>query len=135
VAFFDWNDTYSVSVKQMDDQHRRLFDLINEFYEGIARKKTKESVEKMLQGLLDYTRYHFGDEEKLMLENNYLGYKEQKTQHDYFIATVLDYQKRIAEGRLLLSVEITNFLKDWLVKHIQGKDRQYGPFLNAKGVR
>jgi hemerythrin len=130
-----WTDAYSVSVKPMDDQHKRLFDLINEYYEGIAQNKNKEAMAKILQGMLDYTKYHFSDEEKLMLSNKYPGYEEQKKQHDQFIATVEDYKQRIASGKLLLSVEVTNFLKDWLVKHIQGKDKQYGPYLNAKGVQ
>lgn len=134
MAYIEWDEAYSVSVKKMDDQHKKLFTLIDEFYNAIAQKRTKEATENLLHGLLDYTRYHFGDEEKLMLQNNYAGYKEQKAQHDYFISTVRDYQKRIHEGKMLLSVEITSFLKDWLVKHIQAKDRQYGPFLNTKGI-
>ena len=134
MAYIDWAEDYSVSVKPMDDQHKKLFALINEYYEGIAQKKNKEALAKIMQGLLDYTKYHFGDEEKLMLRNNYAGYQEQKTQHDYFIATIQDYQKRIDEGKLLMSIEITKFLKDWLVKHIQVKDKQYGPFFNTKGI-
>ncbi len=118
----------------MDDEHKRLFALINDYYEAMAANKAKEATQKILQGLLDYTKYHFGDEEKLMLRNNYPGYDEQKAQHTYFIDTIADYQKRIAEGKLLLSIEITNFLKDWLVKHIRAKDKLYGPFLNTKGV-
>ena len=135
MAYIDWTDSYRVNVKLMDDQHKRLFELIDEYYEGISQKKHKEALGKIMQGLLDYTQYHFGDEEKLMLQSGYAGYPEQKAEHDYFISTIQDYQKRITEGKLLLSLEITNFLKDWLVKHSQVKDKEYGPFLNAKGIR
>ncbi len=134
MSYIDWEQSYSVSVKGMDDQHKRLFQLINDYYEAIAQKKTKEATATILQGLLDYTLYHFGDEEKLMQRNGYQGFDEQKAQHTYFISTIQDYQKRINEGKLLLSIEITQFLKDWLVKHIQAKDKQYGPFFNDKGI-
>ena len=135
MSYFEWGENFSVSVHAMDDQHKKLFALISDYYDAIAQKKTKEANSAILQGLLDYTKYHFGDEEKLMLRNNFPGYQEQKAEHDEFIATIQDYQKRISEGRLLLSVEITGFLKNWLVKHIQVKDKQYGPFLNEKGIR
>lgn len=135
MAYIDWTEDYSVSVKPMDDQHRKLFALINEYYEGISQKKNAEALAKIMHGLLDYTKYHFGDEEKLMLKSGYAGYPEQKVQHDFFIGKIEDYQKRIAEGKMLLSIEITNFLKDWLVKHIKTKDKEYGPSLNAKGIR
>jgi len=135
MSYIDWVEDYSVSVKPMDDQHKKLFNLINEYYEGIAQKKNKEALTKIMQGLLDYTKYHFGDEEKLMLKCGYAGYPEQKAQHEFFISTIQDYQKRIAEEKLLLTIEITHFLKDWLVKHIKTKDKEYGPSLNAKGIR
>jgi len=135
MSYFEWGETYSVSVHDMDGQHKKLFALISDYYDAIAQKKTKEANAAILAGLLDYTKYHFSDEEKLMLRYNYPGYREQKADHDTFIATIQDYQQRIKEGKLLLSVEITGFLKDWLVKHIQVRDKEYGPFLNAKGVR
>lgn len=135
MAYIDWEEKHSVGVKDMDDQHKKLFALINDYYEAITQKKTKQATAQLLQGLLGYVRYHFGDEERLMLANDYPGYQQQKAQHDHFIATVHDYQKRTTQQTLLLPLEITGFLKDWLVEHIQGADKQYGPFLNAKGLR
>ncbi|MBI4871389.1 MAG: hemerythrin family protein, partial [Candidatus Riflebacteria bacterium] len=58
--------TYGVGVKDMDDQHKKLFALINDYYEAITQKKAKEAVAALLQGLLGYVRYHFGDEERLI---------------------------------------------------------------------
>lgn len=135
MSYIKWTDDYSVGVKTMDEQHKRLIDLINEYYEGIMQKKNKEALAKMMQGLLDYTKYHFGDEEKLMLQSGYAKLPAQKNQHEHFVNTIRDYQKRIDEGKMLLSIEITGFLKDWLVRHIQGEDKAYGPFMNAKGIR
>ncbi len=134
MSYIEWTNEYSVNVKQMDDEHKKLFALLDEYYEAMSQKRTKEAMAKIMKGLLDYATYHFGDEEKLMLQHGFAGYPEQREQHAYFLSTVQDYQKRLAEGKLLLSVEITSFLRDWLVKHIQAKDKQYGPFLNEKGV-
>jgi hemerythrin len=134
MAFFTWDESYSVGVKAMDEQHKRLFDILNEYYEAAIQRKTKEVTGRILAGLLEYTRTHFGAEEKMMSTHGYAGLEDQKAQHAQFVNTVQDYQKRLDEGKMLLSVEVTNFLKDWLVKHIQSKDRLYGPPLNAKGV-
>ena len=45
------------------------------------------------------------------------------------------YKKGFDEGKVLLSIDVIDFLKDWLINHIQGSDKKYGPFLNEKGLR
>ena len=74
MKYSEWTESYSVNVKNLDDQHRRLFTLIDEYYEAISQKKVQDATSAILRGLEDYTKYHFGDEEKLMLRCNYPGY-------------------------------------------------------------
>ena len=36
---------------------------------------------------------------------------------------------------MILTLEVMNFLKDWLTGHILGVDKKYAPFFAAKGLK
>lgn len=134
MALIDWSDNYSVNVKVMDDQHKKLINIINELNDSMKAGRSKDVMEKILKGLVDYTITHFSAEETLMKNNNYPGYTNQKSQHEALIKKVQDYQSKYQSGRMVMGVEIMSFLKDWLLNHISGSDKKYGPFLNEKGI-
>lgn len=134
MAIIDWSDEYSVSVKEMDEQHKKLIAMINELNEAMKSGKGKDVMEKILKNLVDYTVTHFASEEKLMQSGDYPGYLAQKSQHEALTKQVIEFQTKYHEGKAVLSVEIMSFLKDWLVNHIKGSDKKYGPFLNKKGI-
>ena|SRR5271157_3277584 len=134
MAMLNWSDEYSVMVKEMDEQHKKLVGMINDLHEAMKTGKGKDVMEKILKSLVDYTVTHFSSEEKLMQSNDYPGFLAQKSQHEALTKQVLDFQKKYHEGKAVVSVEIMNFLKDWLVNHITGSDKKYGPFLNKKGI-
>jgi hemerythrin-like metal-binding protein len=130
-----WDDKYSVGVTEMDNQHKRLIELISQFYEeGVKQKKPNEALQHVLDGLLEYTKFHFTSEEQLMKDNGYDGFDDQVKQHQVFIEKIEGFVKRFQEERLITPIEIINFLSDWLIKHIQGEDSKYGPHLNSKGI-
>lgn len=134
MALMAWNDSYSVKVKEMDDQHRKLLDMINELHDAMKVGKGKEVIGKVLTSLTDYTRRHFTSEESLMKLHGYPGYEEQKKAHNQLVIQVVEIQNKYNEG-LVQSQQIISFLKDWLINHIQGMDQKYGSHLNAKGVK
>ena len=134
MALITWNDSYSVKVKEMDDQHKKLVDMINQLHEAMKVGKGKEAIGKVLTSLTDYTRRHFTSEENLMKIHGYPRYEEQKKAHDGLVNQVADIQKKFSEGSAH-SQEVIMFLKNWLIHHIQGMDRDYGPHLNGKGVK
>ena len=76
MAFVDWNESYVIGIKDIDSQHKRLFDLINEFYAAIKDGKIAEGTGKIIEGLLDYTVFHFGFEERMMERQKYAGLAE-----------------------------------------------------------
>ena len=134
MALLTWNDSYSVKVKQFDDQHKKLVDMINKLHDAMKVGKGTESSKEILGSLVSYTQTHFNDEEKLMKQHGYPYYEQHKKEHNQLVMKVADVKKLIDEGKMLISQELMQFLKDWLVKHIQGEDQKYGPFLNSKGV-
>ena len=134
MALIDWSPAYSVKVKKFDDQHKKLVDLINQLHDAMKAGQGNSMIGTVLQSLVSYTGSHFADEIKLMQSHSYPDLAKHKAEHDKFVAQVLDFQKKFQDGSAMLTMSVLSFLKDWLVKHIQGEDKKYGPFLNGKGI-
>ncbi len=129
-----WSKSYSVGVSQMDSEHQRLVDLINSLYAAMRAGRSKDAIGSILDELISYTATHFAHEEKLMREADYDGLDEQKQSHEALVAQALEIQKKFRNGTAL-GQEVMNFLKSWLVNHIQGSDKKYGPAMNKKGIK
>ncbi len=144
MAFFEWDHRFSVRVAEIDRQHQRLIDLINQLYEAMNQGNDSntltsavnelDTMTSVLDELIDYSRYHFSTEEKYMLEYAYPEYDKHKGQHDHFADKVRTLRQDFDEGKALLSMEIMQFLRDWWKEHILGTDKRFGPFFNEKGL-
>lgn len=134
MALINWNETYSVKVKEIDAQHKKLVEIINELHEKMKEGKGKQIIEKLLTDLLDYTVFHFSFEEKLLNTHSYPDYKIHVKLHSDLIDEVKSFRKKYEGGNAMLSLELMDFLKRWLVEHILNSDKQYSTHLNASGV-
>lgn len=134
MAFFEWKDTLSVKVKEIDDQHKALIDMINRLYEAMRSGQGSSVVSGIVDDLSDYTVKHFSDEENMMARFEYPQLSAHKVEHEAFVAKVKDFQTGIKTGKMFLSIDILNFLSDWLRKHIMGTDQKYSDFFNTNGL-
>ena len=134
MALFNWNDSYSVSIKAIDEQHKVLIGLINDLHDAMKIGKGKEVLGPILEELVNYTVYHFGHEERLFTSNGYPDSANHKATHVKLIQQVKDIKNDFDNGKTVLSMEVMNFLKDWLGNHIMGTDKKYVPFLTSKGI-
>ena len=131
-----WSDKLSVGVKSIDDQHKKLVTLVNQLHDGMMAGKGKEAVGPVLKGLIDYTASHFKYEEDLFARTGYPEGAAHKKDHDDLVKKVLEIQKKYEQsGPGVLTIQVMNFLKDWLTAHILGSDMKYGPHLVAKGIK
>ncbi len=134
MSLISWSDSYSVRVASFDEQHKKLIVLIDELYHAMKQEKTKDVMENLLKELAKYTVYHFKGEEELMLQYNYPEMVTHKKEHDVFVKMITDYQDQFIAGKKTISLELFNFLCDWLINHINGTDKKYGAFFNSKGL-
>jgi hemerythrin-like metal-binding protein len=135
MALITWDESLSVGIESIDKQHMKLVDMINEFYESIRSKSTEEVLSDLIKHMREYVVFHFNSEEELLKLNRYPDYLDHKIEHEMFVNKVEDFEKRFNSGQLILSFEITNFLKSWLKNHIQGTDKKYSDFLISRGVK
>ena len=129
-----WSNSYSVKVSQMDQEHQRLIDIINNLYAAMRSGRSKEAIGSILDELVDYTKTHFSHEEQLMQQANYEGLAEQKRAHEALVSQLNEILDKYRSGTAL-GQEIMNFLKNWLINHIQGLDKQYAPAMHKKGIK
>jgi len=134
VEIMPWKAEYSVGINQIDEQHQRLVRLLNELHQAMYDGKSREVMTGVLSQLVDYTKGHFATEERLMQGYLYPGYTAHKAEHDQLTKTVLKFQQELTTGKAVMSIDVLEFLKNWLRNHILGTDQKYSPFLKSKGV-
>ena len=131
-----WTDKLSVGVGVLDDDHKRLVGMVNELYDAMQTGQGRTTLGRILGDLIKYTQVHFSREEKLFAETGYPAATAHKQQHDALTSQVLEVQRKYMAGSTaMLSIDVLQFLKGWLINHIQGTDQKYRSHLNAKGIR
>ncbi len=135
MALINWNTNYSVGIREIDDQHKKLISLINELYEAMRRGEGKAALGQVLGQMLDYTVYHFNSEERLFREYGYPDHEEHKQMHDYLSDNVRQLKAEYEAGSPAITRDAMLFLSNWLNVHILEVDKRYGPYLHSKGVQ
>ena len=134
MRFLEWNESMRVNIADVDYQHQELVRMICALNDAMAAGASHEVMGETITGLVNYTRTHFATEEAYFDRYGYPMADAHKAQHQDFVSRVEDFKRGFDEGRLFLSLDVMDFLGQWLVTHIQGSDREYGPFLNQRGV-
>lgn len=131
----DWGPRYFIGLKTMDDQHKVLVDLINELYEAFGSSKNEKVIRKVLDKLLEYTVFHFGNEEQLFSKYGYKEEEGHQLQHQKFIDKMKHFRDHFQKESVTVSFDLLNFLKDWLLNHILKIDVKYVAFMKEHGVK
>ncbi len=129
-----WTDSLSVGITSIDDQHKVLVDLINDLYQKMNGKAGKTATGNSLKKLIEYTKLHFKNEEKLFDQHNYPDKEAHKKSHRELVAQIVEFQEEFKVGKGDMSLKLMEFLKDWRVDHIKKADKKFSPFLKSKGV-
>ncbi|MBK7975276.1 MAG: hemerythrin family protein [Deltaproteobacteria bacterium] len=136
MPLMEWTPKLSVGIGQFDGEHQKLVGMVNDLFDAVQAGRGKDRLGPILDGLIAYTKTHFAAEERLMQQHQYPTFAAHKAEHDALTKQVLDVQQKFNGGATAaLSMEVMSFLKNWLVKHILGTDKSYGPYLNQKGVK
>ncbi len=134
MPIMSWIDAYSTGITEVDLQHKKLIGLINDLHDAMAKGQAKAILGEILGELVNYCASHFAMEEKLFDRHGYPDAANHKEKHQKMTAKVLALQMQFDQGRAMMTLEVMEFLQQWLDKHILGTDKKYVPFLNNKGV-
>jgi hemerythrin len=132
----EWIKDLSVGVELIDDQHRMLIKHLNNLTQAIEQNQGLKEIGTTLGFLIDYTDFHFSEEEGHMQANEYPGLEDHRVQHDKFKGNLKNLEEDFLEegATQALASSIDTLLVNWLVNHIRKVDVEFGEFLKSKGI-
>lgn len=136
MPLIEWSDELSVGINSIDEQHKKLVNMINALNDAMLSGSSNELLGKIFTGLANYTQKHFSYEENMFAEYGYPDSVEHKRQHSALISQVVSLQQKFVENpQRTMSADLMLFLKRWLTNHIMKTDKEYTDFLLSKGVK
>jgi len=130
---FFWNHSYSINIKEMDKDHQKQLDHLEEIHISITNNINDNEVFTLLDKLYTFSKKHFHNEEELMKKYNFEDFEDHKNIHQELLQKILVIKGELKKGSLDRSF-IAVILKEWLLKHIFEEDTKYSKFLNSKGI-
>ena len=138
---FAFTDKYKTGIEMVDDEHRRLFEIIAETKDVIDSEFLADKYDhimNLLDQLREYTEFHFKDEEVLMEKIGYPGLKVQKRAHAAFVERLVEIDFKdldnMDDNQQEYLLELIQFLVSWLSNHILGEDKKIGDFIVKQGI-
>lgn len=128
-----WDEKYNLGLPVIDNEHRRMFGILNELSRSIDNGNSETVLGSILARIRKYTECHFLNEEACMEKVAYPNLDQHRLLHAVLRQSVLAYQERYQSGERINSVEILNFLSDWLANHIQVEDIKLANWLTLVG--
>lgn len=130
-----WSNEYSVNVEEIDNQHKKLFKMINILHEAAVAKQSKDLLADLFNDLSDFCDSHFGMEENYFAQFQYPEAKKHISEHKVFRRRVEEFKNEFEAGEGLLSLRVSIFLNTWLKKHILGTDKKYVQCFHENGLK
>jgi hemerythrin len=126
-----WDDRYSVGIPLIDDQHKELIRLTNELYEGCLTgdEAARNFFFTAVHRAMDYVKYHFSTEEKLLENVKYPHLAAHRKQHEDFVLKLLGDVKSFQQGKKFVPNSFVRFLKEWILSHIAIVDTRYAAYI------
>lgn len=126
MSYWSWSPSLSIGIEQIDDQHRRIVDYLNDLDDANVSKDS-DKVSHVLMGLIDYTKTHFTFEESLMEKSGYPLSDSHKKVHETFVSHINNYRARHDKGEDIAR-QLMSELRIWLTNHIKKDDADYAPY-------
>jgi len=131
---YKWTPDLSLGDEIIDKDHQMLFDLLDRYYNGLINNGPHMELVELIKCMLDYAHTHFGHEEALMYQLDYPDIVHHINLHRSFAAKSYEFYEKIIQNRLILTLEVTNYIKDWLVDHIKAEDFKLIVYAKSKGL-
>ncbi len=128
-----WDDSHTIHVRDLDGQHRMLATLVRDLHDVIKCARSSETISGVFDEVVEYTKYHFAAEERVMRDIRFPGYLLHKAVHDDVKQRLVQLREQFEKGgRSAINTAVFQFLRDWLVSHIEVEDQEIADYVNGK---
>ncbi len=131
----NWNETYSVGIQSIDNQHKELISLLNQLLEAMKHGEANAVSNQILFDLEKYTLLHFQKEEFFFKKFKFAGSQAHIAEHQSFIKKVAALKSDLKSGKYIPNVELLQFLKNWVEHHILVIDKEYSECFRQNGLK
>jgi hemerythrin len=127
----EWDDNYLIGIPLIDDQHKELIRLTNDLFNACLKsgEAANEHFKLAIHEMVNYTKFHFSAEEKIMENVKYPELENHKKQHESFVMQVLADVKNFEEGKRFVPNNFVRYLRDWILAHIAVSDKRYSKYI------
>lgn len=125
MALVVWDDTYSIGIAEIDQQHRTMFSLVQGLHESVLAGRSASHVEPTLSELLQYCEHHFTAEESLMSVHQFPELANHRSEHRLITSQVNLFLEEQRANKPGLVNDLLEYLEDWIGIHILQHDMKY----------
>jgi len=133
--YVEWHDSYSIGVATVDQQHQKLFELLNSAYENLVNNENYEGRKKLVDTLLEFAKEHFAEEERYMEKYEYPDSTNHIKEHTILLADVAEFCKSTRSGEEIPLKQLIEHITGWIHNHMAETDPKLGMFLSEKGIK
>ena len=130
-----WRKKMSVDGGVIDQDHKHLIEIINQFEKFAERGLTREQGMEILFTLKFYAKTHFRREEGLQLRVNYPFYEGHKKEHQDLLKQLDELIKNVETDSDTplgaLAFRTSELLQHWLLDHVLHSDLKLSDYIEA----
>lgn len=127
----EWHDSYCIGIEEIDNQHKELVAMVSRLQDTLVHGDINKEVANALRFLVDYTKRHFADEERIMQSLNHPELAHHKELHQKLINDVVLILLDLKKGKSIDPLALIDFLVKWLINHVRYEDKKIGKTLAA----
>lgn len=124
---FEWREEYSIGVDSIDQEHKRLFRIINKLFDFKEEEKDNQwTCQEGIKYFKGHAVKHFADEEAYMASIGYEGLEQHRRIHQDFRKNILPALEQELERTDYSQESMEHFLgicAGWLVGHTLTEDK------------
>lgn len=128
MSVIKWRESFNTGIEQFDEEHKKIVELVQGVFEAVKENRGGD-FEKVIQELVDYTGYHFTNEEQAMMADEYPEIEQHRKEHQKLMEQAANFQEISKDMNKEQVQKFYRFLRDWLLDHIINCDKKYGEYV------
>ncbi len=130
-----WSEKFMMGIEVIDKQHQKWIEFINKLYRALKQGAADDILNEIFNELIEYTKYHFGFEEKYMAEFGFEDIENHKKEHENFVNELYAMFNEYLEEKPDVPFQLITYLKRWVERHVLVTDRKYSKLFKEKGLK